>query len=95
MRKREYTIQDYNNDFYYFYHDYQWLQGDHYFDEDTLNFFGEQMSDFKILENKIVVKDFNDKKHTCFVLSKVSQDFTGRYFRNYDYFDVNTLERII
>lgn len=67
----------------------------HYFDHDTLKFFGERVSDMRVLKKTTIVNDYRGKPHECFVLSKVSKDFYGRHYRNYDYFDIVTYERII
>lgn len=67
----------------------------HYFDKETLKFWGEKLSDMKILKDTVIKKDFQDNKHECIVLSKISKDFYGNSYRNYDYFDIDTLDRII
>lgn len=70
-------------------------RNNHYFDKDTLKHWGECLSDMKILENTVVKKDLQGQEHECIVLSKISKDFYGKPYRNYDYFDINTLNRII
>lgn len=67
----------------------------HYFDYDTLRFFGERISDMRILKKTAIVNDWSGKPHECFVLSKSSKNCYGKYHRNYDYFDIATYERII
>lgn len=66
-----------------------------YFDKKTLKFWGEKISDMKILKDTVIKKDFQSNKHECIVLSKISKDFYGNSYRNYDYFDIDTLDRII
>lgn len=79
---------------YQFVNEYNKKVGDYYFSADTLAFFGERLSDMRILKKHAIKTDFYEIEHECFVLSKVSKDFTGRMYRNYDYFDINTYERI-
>lgn len=67
----------------------------HYFDKDTLKHWGEKLSDMYILQKTVFIKDIRGQMHECIVLSKISKDFFGKPFRKYDYFDVNTLNRII
>lgn len=66
-----------------------------YFEPKTLKFWGEKLSDMRILKDTVIKKDFQGNKHHCVVLSKISKDFYGKPYRNYDYFDIDTLNRII
>lgn len=70
-------------------------RNNHYFDKDTLKHWGERLSDMYILKDTVKKRDYQGNIHECIVLSKISKDFFGKPFRNYDYFDVNTLNRII
>lgn len=70
-------------------------RNNHYFDKETLKHWGERLSDMRILENTVVKTDFQGNIHECIVLSKISRDFYGKKYRNYDYFDIDTLNRII
>lgn len=70
-------------------------RNNHYFDKETLKHWGERLSDMRVLENTVVKTDFQGNIHECIVLSKISKDFYGKKYRNYDYFDVVTLNRII
>lgn len=70
-------------------------RNNHYFDKKTLKHWGERLSDMRILENTVVKTDFQGNIHECIVLSKITKDFYGKPYRNYDYFDVVTLNRII
>lgn len=70
-------------------------RNNHYFDKETLKHWGERLSDMRILENTVVKTDFQGNIHECIVLSKISKDYQGNKYRNYDYFDVVTLNRII
>lgn len=40
----------------------------HFFDHDTLKFFGERESDMRLLKNKALIKAW-DGEHICYVLS--------------------------
>ena len=70
-------------------------RNNHYFDKETLKHWGERLSDMKILKDTVIKKDMQGKEHECIVLSKISKDFYGKKYRNCDYFDVQTLNRII
>jgi hypothetical protein len=41
----------------------------HFFDHDTLKFFGESLSRMRLLKTKQVVTDILGKKHTCYVIA--------------------------
>lgn len=66
-----------------------------YFKKETLKFWGERLSDMYILKDTVIKKDMQGQEHECLVLSKISKDFFGKPYRNYDYFDIDTLNRII
>lgn len=70
----------------------------HYFDDDTLKFFGNTLSSMKILKDIETVSDCTGKKHKCYVLSK-KQYINGFISKEkgvfYDYFDINTLEIVL
>lgn len=66
----------------------------HYFDEDTLKFFGERLSDMSVLKSMRRITDSCGEKHDCYVLSKVSHNFFGKKVRTYGYFDKDTLKDI-
>ena len=68
----------------------------HYFDRDTLKFFGERFSEMRILGAKVPVTDSLGVVHpSCVVLSKLSRSYPGGARRTYDYFDTATWERVI
>ena len=66
-----------------------------YFKKETLKFWGERLSDMYILKDTVKKCDYQGNIHECVVLSKISKDFSGKPYRNYDYFDIDTLNRII
>ena len=68
--------------------------GGHYFDRDTLKFFGESLSTMRLLKDKVTIKDWSGEKHTCYVLSKLQKKHPMGPRRVYAYFDVETLDDI-
>ena len=66
----------------------------HYFDYDTLKWFGESRSTMNVLKKTVEVTDSLDEVHTCYVLSKLSKKYPGGPRRTYAYFDIKTFEDI-
>jgi hypothetical protein len=66
----------------------------HYFDRDTLKFFGESISSMNVLKNHYTITDYQGVKHDCVCLSKLQRKYPGGARRSYDYFDTTTWERI-
>lgn len=67
----------------------------HFFDHDTLKFFGETMSSMRLLKDKIIVTDCMGKDHTCYILSSLQRKHPCGPRRKYHYFDIETLENVI
>ena len=67
----------------------------HYFDPETLKFFGERLSDMRLLKKTAKVKDIRGVEHEAYVISRLQRNYPGGPQRTYAYFDVNTLENII
>ena len=67
----------------------------HYFDRDTLKFFGERVSDMRLLKGTVKIKDISGKEHEAYVISRLQRKYPGGARRTYAYFDVNTLNDII
>lgn len=67
----------------------------HFFDHDTLKFFGERLSSMRLLKTRPTVKDCVDEEHECYCLSSSQRTPLGNRRTHYFYFDVNTLEEII
>lgn len=66
----------------------------HFFDRETLKWFGERFSEMRLLKGTVQVTDSLGKEHTCYVLSSLQRiPMVGRK-RVYHYFDVETLEDI-
>lgn len=96
MLKRLYTDKTYQNYIDCFIEDYNRLNsGSHFFDTDTLKFFGEKRSTMKILKQTEKIKDISGKIHECFVLSSLQKTFTGAKRRRYSFFDIDTLKEIV
>lgn len=67
----------------------------HYFDPETLKFFGERLSDMYVLKDTVNVKSASGNMHECYVLSKRQKKSDGKYVRRYDYFDIKTLDYVV
>lgn len=61
----------------------------HFFDKETLRFFGERFSEMRILKKTQMIDGAE-----CYVLSALQHNAPGGARRNYHYFDVNTFEHI-
>jgi len=68
--------------------------GSYFFRRNTLIFFGERISDMRILKETATITDY-DGAHECYVLSSLQRKYPGGPRRKYHYFDVDTLEHII
>lgn len=68
--------------------------GGHFFDRDTLKFFGERLSDMRVLSETKTIKDCLGETHECYVLSRLQRKHPGGPKRTYAYFDVETFENI-
>ena len=66
----------------------------HYFDPDTLKFFGERLSDMRINKTIEVKEDYRGEKHDCYVISRLKCNHPNGPKRTLAYFDVETLEDI-
>ena len=67
----------------------------HYFDKDTLKFFGERISDMYVLKNTVKIKDISGEERECYIVSRLQRNYPGGARRTYAYFDVETLDDII
>ena len=67
----------------------------HYFDRDTLKFFGERMSSMSVLKNVVKIKDMYGNEHETYCVSSLQRNAPGGPQRYYSYFDTSTFERII
>ena len=83
------------NNIHSFIHDYYAKHPNgHYFDKDTLKFFGERLSDMRIYKTVEVKGDYQGTKHKCYVISRLQRKHPNGPKRTLAYFDVETLEDI-
>lgn len=70
----------------------------HFFDPDTLKFFGERESEMKVLKDIVIITDIMGEKHDCYCLSVVRhKNAFGpcKPYRFYHYFDTTTFQHVI
>ena len=67
---------------------------DHYFDRETLKFFGEYISEMRILKETVTIEDCRGIVHECYVLSKIQHEAPAGPTKVRDYFDIKTFERV-
>lgn len=65
--------------------------GSHFFNKDTLSFFGESMSQMRLYKKTTQVTDILGESHTCYVLSSLQRKHPAGPTRMLHYFDVDTL----
>lgn len=71
--------------------------GSHFFDPDTLKFFGEALSRMRVLKKTVTVTDISGEVHECYVVSATrTKNWNGpcKPYVYYHYFDVNTLRDV-
>lgn len=66
----------------------------HYFDRDTLKFFGERVSDMRLLKGTVKITDICGEKHEAYCISRLQRKHPGGPRRSYAYFDITTLDDI-
>ena len=66
----------------------------HFFDRDTLRFFGETFSGMNVLNSLATIRDSLGEKHTCYVLSSLQRKHPMGPRRVHHYFDVETLDNV-
>ena len=72
--------------------------GSHFFDYDTLKFFGEAFSRMRVLKNTVTKTDVCGEKHECYVVSATrTKNWRGscKPYTHYHYFDVETLTAVV
>ena len=67
----------------------------YFFDDETLKFFGERLSDMRVFKKTQLVTDNLDEEHECWVLSSLQRKYPGGPRRTYNYFDKDTFARVI
>ena len=71
--------------------------GSHFFNPDTLEFFGEALSRMRVLKQIVTVTDYSGETHECYVVSATrTKDWNGpsEPYVYYHYFDVDTLQAV-
>ena len=58
----------------------------HFFDEDTLKFFGERYSSFRVLKKMQVIKDYGGMEHSCYVLAVTRSIYGFQRVKPYAYY---------
>lgn len=66
----------------------------HFFDRDTLKFFGECLSSMNVLKRTARITTWSGDTHECYVLSKLSKNYPSGTRRTYAYFDASTYEEV-
>ena len=67
----------------------------HFFDRQTLKFFGETLSTMHVWKNTVQKKDIMGKMHTCYILSSLQRNHPCGARRVCHYFDVETLDDVM
>ena len=67
----------------------------HFFDRETLKFFGERISEMRVLKGTVIVTSCGGEKHKCYMLSSRQHNHPGGPKRVYHYFDVETYDDVI
>jgi len=69
----------------------------HFFDRDTLKFFGEALSRMRVLKKTVMITDISGDEHECYVVSATrTKNWNGscKPYTHYHYFDVDTLRDV-
>lgn len=67
----------------------------HFFDRQTLKFFGERRSEMRLLKKTVQVTSAGGYAHECYVLSSVQRPGPPlKRRRTYHYFDIHTFDDI-
>lgn len=67
----------------------------HYFDPDTLKWFGERRSDMRLLKGTVKIKDVCENLHEAYVISRLQRNHPNGPRRTRAYFDTTTLQDVI
>lgn len=66
--------------------------GSYFFSRNTLKFFGERISEMRVLKKQATITDYCGKEHNCYVLSSYQRNYPCGARRAYHYFDSETFE---
>jgi len=69
--------------------------GGHFFDSDTLSFFGETMSRMHVYKDPCWVTDISGQKRKCWCLRSYQAKKPSKNKNVYHYFDCETFEHVI
>ena len=84
------------NNFYQFLSDYKKHNPNgHYFDPDTLKWFGERLSDMRILKGTSIIKNCYGEDVEVYVISRYQRKYPGGARRTQAYFDIRTFDDIM
>ncbi len=67
----------------------------HFFDRDTLKFFGETISSMNVHKGTWVVTDSCGEEHECYILSSLQRKHPCGPKRVWHYFDTVTFDQIV
>ena len=67
----------------------------HYFDADTLKFFGERFSDMRLLKGTSHIKDICGEDHEVYTISRLQRNYPSGQRRTYAHFDTTTFDNVI
>ena len=68
----------------------------HFFDRETLKFFGERRSDMYVYKETIKITTYSGEVHECYMLRTIQRGIPfNPPKRKYHFFDVNTFKEII
>lgn len=67
----------------------------HFFDRDTLDFFGETIGNMEVLKNTAKCTDSLGEEHTCYVITTVQKNCPFGAKRAHHYFDTTTFEHVM
>lgn len=74
---------------------YNRVNGGHFFDKDTLKFFGETRSNMRLCKGTFEIADTCGEVHTCYKITTLQRNYPGGSRRVAKYFDVETMDDVI
>lgn len=63
----------------------------HWFDDGTLKFFGNRLSEMRVLKKLYQITDYLGNTHECYCVSYITRPPYCQPYRKYTYFDTTTL----
>ena len=66
----------------------------HFFNKDTLRFFGERISDMRLFKKTVNVQTYNGQILECYKLSTFQRNHPLGARRAYYYFDIDTVDYV-